>query len=288
MIDPSTRETPPPGVYRGVPMPHYRGWKAVNASRLKVLADKSPAQLQHENEQPDSATAAQAFGTLGHTVVLQPQLVEDLYAIHPPGHKNSNAYKAAKQALLSARPFVTLVEKEELERANRADKVIRSHSLAAAAFGGETEVSIVWLDSETGLLCKARIDSLVEGVGLWDLKFTSDLSDVGIERVVGSFRYDLQAAFYLRGVTELGLDVPPEFGFGFVEDSGIHEIRMEEVPGQVLVSAEMEIDELLGIWKRCEEKGEWPRRPETVGQLPVPYWLQKRAEERVTSLEMIG
>lgn len=87
-----------------------------------------------------------------------------------------------------------------------AAAMIERHPQLAKAFsGGAPEVSIFWRDRLTGTPCKARLD-------YWKPKAIIDLKSFdntiglpirkAIARAVAMYRYHLQAAFYLRAVSE--------------------------------------------------------------------------------------
>lgn len=89
---------PQPGIYRNVPFELYGDIQAVNQSRLKAVA-KSPAHAQAES----AGTEALAFGSLIHTMVLEPREVLKRYTIWNTGKtgnsKNGNKWIAYKFGL---------------------------------------------------------------------------------------------------------------------------------------------------------------------------------------------
>lgn len=289
MIDTSTRLMPAPGIYRGIPAAHYHQWPAASSSRLKVLATQSAAHLKALLDAPKASTPAQELGTMLHTLVLQPALFPHLYEIRPAGKKGTKAFDRAAERILAERPFVSLVKAEDWDRIHRCRDAVLAHELAGPAMSGDDrELSIVWQDSKTGVMCKARLDAPLPDVGIWDLKKTRDARPRAWGSDAWSYRYDLQAAFYLRGAFEVGLRLPAEFGFVAVEDQPPFAIRLYDfggVAGKVLNAAEVEVDALLELWARCASTGQWPGYPAHVEAFPAPGWAMAQIQDETLEAE---
>jgi exodeoxyribonuclease VIII len=71
--------------------------------------------------------------------------------------------------------------------------------------GGQTEVTAVWIDPETGLPCKCRYDYWNrEGRFVIDPKSTVSAARESFARSVNSYRYHVQEAHYADGMSVLG------------------------------------------------------------------------------------
>lgn len=79
----------------------------------------------------------------------------------------------------------------------------RDPELCHAFTGGAAEVSIFWVDRLTGVPCKARLDYW-KPKAIIDLKsFENSRMDpvnMAVAKVVASYKYHIQAAFYLRSI----------------------------------------------------------------------------------------
>ena len=89
-----------------------------------------------------------------------------------------------------------------VRRIEVAASMIENHPQLCKAFtGGMGEVSVFWVDAETGVPCKARIDYL-KPLAIVDLKSFANISGIPIKRAialaVAAHGYHIQAAFYLR------------------------------------------------------------------------------------------
>ena len=90
-----------------------------------------------------------------------------------------------------------------IRRVEIAAAMIEKHPQLRQAFsGGMPEVSVFWVDAQTGTPCKARFDYL-KPRAIVDLKSYENTIGLpvrkAIARCVATYRYHIQAAFYLEG-----------------------------------------------------------------------------------------
>ncbi len=144
---------------------------------------------------------------VAHDPALSGIIWESLVSVHASEHQGKELLPR------------DLIHKIELAAAH-----IEKHPMLAKAFsGGQPEVSVFWVDRETGVPCKSRIDYL-KATAIVDLKsFSNPLGkpiDVAVRHAIATNLYHVQAAMYWRAVREavamikLGLvfgDVPTEF-----------------------------------------------------------------------------
>lgn len=98
----------------------------------------------------------------------------------------------------------TLMSVNAMERIEASAKVVESHpDVSRALSGGYPEVSIFWVDEETGVPCKARVDYLKPRV-IVDLKSFSNARNKPVDRaiadVVAAYGYHMQAVHYGWGL----------------------------------------------------------------------------------------
>lgn len=207
-------KVPEPGIHYGISFEEYCGWEAVNNSSLGP-ALKSAAHYKFRQDNPRPDTPAFAFGRLCHSGRLEPATVLDMYVVMPDQTKgiessrpkSTKEYKArvANWAIRIAEEDKEsgvdrqVVEQEDFDALKGVLDSLWNNTLSREWFNspGEAEVSIVWNDLLTGILCKARIDKIVNDNLLADLKTTRDASK--FEKSALDYGYDRQAAFYLDG-----------------------------------------------------------------------------------------
>jgi hypothetical protein len=145
--------------------------------------------------------------------------------------------------------------------------------------GGAPEQMVVW--EENGVLCRALLDWLhADGRTVDDLKTTSgSASPERWSRSMFDRGYDVQAAFYSRGVEAL-TGRRPVFRFVVVETAPPFAVSVFTPGPDVLAVADAKVKLALRLWSDCLETGRWPGYPRTVCTVELPPWEETRFMER--------
>ncbi|WP_418061784.1 hypothetical protein [Pimelobacter simplex] len=201
-----------PGLHPALPVATYRA----DNDYLSVSALR--AALPECYRCAGGPSEALDFGRLFHAVVLEPDRLDERYAVLDPGTvgrradgsiaDNPTATRAWKDAAAEvAASGRTLVSPERWERAHAMrDAVARSSAAAELLFDlpGETMVS-AFCASPDGRRYKARYDRLLSGIAV-DLTSTSTRPGIdSLARAVVEHGYDLSAAHGLAVGDGLGL-----------------------------------------------------------------------------------
>lgn len=193
-----------------------------------------------EYTEPDDQAALE-FGSLFHTVVLEPERLQDDYLVLDPyeigvtkdGKPSSNplvttAWKGAlAEAAASGK---TVVSPSNWDKARRmAHSVHEHHDAARLMFGagGTYEESAFWIDDD-GIRHKARFDRRLPGA-IVDLKSTSTaMTDDKLAAATFDYLYHLSAAHYLTVAQGLGLGVDT-FAFVFVSKHAPYHVKVVDL-----------------------------------------------------------
>jgi len=174
----STSSTLEPGVYPGLSFEDYCNIDAVNSSSLKLIR-KSPAHFRGAYLKKYSPpTDAQMLGTQIHSAVLEPKKFNEEFAIQPEYIKTrrGQAWEELVEEMGGAEFVIRTRDLETIESVKNAvhlNDPINQIIEEANKGEGEVELSIVWRDEGTGVLCKARIDLVHFAKGIiLDLKTT--------------------------------------------------------------------------------------------------------------------
>jgi hypothetical protein len=136
-----------------------------------------------------------------------------------------------------------------------ADKSLREHPTSRVMLNrGCNELSIVWIDEETGLTCKARLDDYYESVAS-DLKSCSKIE--WIHRDIYKLKYNIQFGHYTNGLLACGLSVN-YFACVAVQTSDTFPVRCGYLNPDKLIEAQHEAKRLLGLIKESRERDYWP------------------------------
>jgi len=267
---------PAPGVHVDVPFEEYLQWDAVSQSQLGELA-RSPAHLQESIASAEYDTDALRIGRALHCAVLEPGEFTSpkRFGILPDG--TDRRTKAGKELWESIRGRgATPIKQAEHDAIRGMRDALFAHTAAGILLRspGPTERSLVWVDEETGVLCKARHDKHAESVGggvILDVKTTVDAGAREFERTIFNFGYHRQGAFYLRGAAALGLPVS-HYAILAVEKEAPYGVAVYRLNDGVLDAGDAECTALLRRFVRCVKANAWPAYPATVQDIAIPDW----------------
>jgi hypothetical protein len=212
---------PPPGVYHDVDINEYHAWPAEHSTFIKAYA------------------------------------ANPLKAVTIPfkGSKYSDMGHAIHEYTLEG-----IEPKEYADVAYGADKSLRDHPTSRIILNrGFNELSLVWIDEGTGLICKARLDDYfrdANNTGIpSDLKSCSNIE--WFHRDLYKMKYHIQFGHYTNGA--LANDLPVNyFSCIAVQTSGTFPVRVGYLNPEKLADAQTESCRLLGLIKESRERGYWP------------------------------
>ena len=267
-----------PGVYDGVPFPEYLACPALSHSVL-VRMMRSPRYAWRQsflnpNYRPDEpGSDAPEIGTLAHAMVLDGCKPANLVVIDAENFRT----KAAQQERDAARaagklPILARKVQEVQEMVGVAECFLGEAEDLASWAKGRSEQSVLWREGET--LCRCRPDRMiVDGVTrIIDVhyKTTTNASPAAFEGLVVPRGYDIEAAWYARG---LRAAYP-----GHAVESLFIVQEIEPPYDCCLFALDPEFDELaskrmgfaLARWLACAAAGEWP------GYSTRTHWLSPK------------
>lgn len=275
--DPTTdafARDPKPGIYQNVPFESYLRWNAVSNSRLS-LAERSLKHFRYCRF--DKQSNAMRFGSLTHCGQLEPLSVARRYAVMPAFHampenvtadgsptqsKNTTWYRKKVLDFTAANIGKTVVDEAVYMEMEQVVTALCESERARYYLGnpGPVEVSIVWVDPETGLTCKARIDKITTAQGcLSDLKTTVCARKFAWS--ICDWGYHRQMALYQRGWLILtGEKLTP--ALVAVESSQPYCVRAAPLSLEFLQTGHAEVSMLLQKVEEATESDEWPGYPD--------------------------
>jgi hypothetical protein len=228
----------------------------VSSSGYKKLLE-SPALFYEENilgkrkaqeEQPHLQ-----FGSLLHTMVLEPHLVEQEYAVFE-GLRRAGA---AFETFAAANAGKIIITRAKMEEAKWLVKGIHKSKGAQSllSMGGQSEHTVA-VDLN-GIPTKARADKIIVQDGIiWDLKTTSwDLDPDSVRMTIKHWSYDLSAALYCE-VFAAHYGRPFDFYWMFTgkKDADCAVYKMSEDTRQ---GGLQQIAKAARIYKQCKATQIW-------------------------------
>lgn len=254
-----------------LPEEDYHKADAVSRSYLKKL-NVSPA----EAKVPQDDTASTGLGKACHLLVLEGQDKFDDLIIEA----STKTAGVKFQELATANPDKTVVVLGGRQQASEAVAGMMNHpevNRILSAPDVATEVSIFWLDEETGLICKARIDFMVPSMSiLGDLKFVQKgaANERKFRYMIRDYGYDLQAPWYTEAVAKATGQVYEHFLFFVAETENPNMTGVFEMDRDWMGDMHWQNHELLRLEAECRKLGIWPNYdPKNPGiQTLVPYY----------------
>jgi exodeoxyribonuclease VIII len=286
-----TNEKGPPipkvGVHRGVPAPTYHTWDAASNSRLGKLK-RSPAHLRASlDEAPGKESPALKIGRAVHAAVLEPEVFAADWVAGPPGDRRTKEVRYVWEELEAKFGAEYVLKPADYAMACRVrDSVWARRSARALLDGdGDLELSMVWQDPDTGLLCKGRYDRLsplLAGGTIVDLKTTQDASLFAFERSIFNFGYHRQAAMYLDAAEALGVAVE-HYTIIAVEKAPPYEVAVYRLTEGAVDGGREELKPLLATYAECQSTGHWPGYADRVRDISLPPWAWNRITEELAA-----
>lgn len=237
----------------------YHAVRAVSSTALKAFILKCPARARAVIEgRVKEETASMELGTAVHTAVLESDAFESLYRIGPECNKNTKEWREFAAACYI--DGVTPLKPSENEKIlGMRDSLWNDPGVSKILRACESrELSIFWIDSDTGLYCKARIDIYGARVGaLLDLKTTGSAGQHDFARTSFNQGYHIQIPWYTRGARAVGLDVKMS-GILAVETVPDYTPCIFQIPPATFALGATEIQKALPRLAECFATGNWP------------------------------
>ena len=265
-----------PGIFHGMPETTYRDPATIAATLGRALSPSSaktiltnPERYAWERDHGRAPKTAYDEGSLIHALVLRSH--DNRIRVVDATDWRTKQSQAARDDAHTA-GFIP-VHRGQLRDAARVAGAVRRHPLAGAIFRtGEPEVSMVWVDEETGVTCRGRVDWLTAHPAIVDLKTTTaggaDLGPLG--RSAAALDYPLAAAAYVDGYRTL-TGVTPAFLTVAVEKTAPHIVTVARYRPEDLATGLDRWRAALAEFARRESSGEWVDPP-TIRTIPVPGW----------------
>ncbi len=263
----------------------YENLRAVSQSELKVL-QRSPrryeAQYITKTLQIEPSDAME-FGSLVHTMTLQPHLVNEQYVSIPSDVLTSNGQRRGKawEQFVSDNHDKTPVRESDFRRASTIAESVWQHPFfqLASEWVEHVEKPIAWIDPDAEVACKGIPDIVCSNEWIIDLKTTNDLTgflqgqDVLTSSKIAEFGYHIQAAFYLRGATQFYDSPKTRFALLVVETQLPHRVYAIELNQAAIFAGEGTMVRLLREYKLRTESNDWSEEGENnLLQVGLPSW----------------
>lgn len=262
---------------------YHKHLAGASSSALKRLL-RSGAHYQAYLKEPDKDSADRMFGRAVHALLLESATFQAHFAVWTEGRRAGGLY----EDFCRENPGKTVLREDEYQRALEAALALRNcpdfpigvwldgvaaTATHAAVPAARCEFTIVWVDEETGIVCKARIDAhnaVPQAVAI-DAKTTDDARKFSFRRQFRKQDYDLQAAHY-RAALKAFYGTDFTFLFAAVESKAPHATRVFGLSEAILEDGEAKRRLCLSRLKACMDSGSWPAyQPAGIQTLDVEF-----------------
>lgn len=248
----------------------YDSITALNQSGAKELL-KSPAHYAaYINRDEAEPSKALRLGSYIHSIVLEgDEVTQKRYAVLPEGiDRRTKDGKAAYEAFMKLHADATILTDDEAQTGASVAKAVRAKMSAMGISFKQTEVMFS-VELEPGVSIKSAIDAIGDDGYLYDIKTTEDASSAGFLSAVRSYRYNLQAYFYLYAHSLWSGQRAKGFRFIAVEKSAPYECAVYELGTELMAYALIDFERALTLYRSCLAFGEYPGYPDEVQTIDI-------------------
>lgn len=268
-----TSEPRASGLFEGISNESYHADKTRISKSGLDLIHRSPAHYKYSLTQPFKSTPALEFGSIFHAKVLTPKLFDDEYYVLPDEKidKRTAAGKAKSELWERLRDGRKVVLPTDFKIITGMHESVKNHKRASELLeSAHTEITCFWTDEETGIDCKCRPDALTDVRAIIDLKSTRDASPKEFEKAIANYRYHVQAAFYLDGVSRFG-DFD-KFIFIAVEKEPPYAVGVYEIDIGAIEFGREKYRKDLETFNAHKKSDKWTAYSEEVEMIGIPHW----------------
>jgi hypothetical protein len=272
-----------PGLYRDIPFEEYNAWPYVRNSDLSHF-NRTPAHARERMLNRGKTTAAMEFGRAYHSAMLEPQKFPTEFVAGIKVDKRTTKGKEEWADFQAENADKTVIDPEDYAQIVAMRDRLKLHPVAKDLLygAGQSEVSIVWVDPDTGLTCKSRIDRVAQYNGrsyLVDLKTTEkDASEKGFQNTMARYYYHQQAGMYSAGMEVLFPGPYRPFVFIVQEKEPPYEPGCYELDDFSVKQGTSQFRRHLAQLKACVTEAKWPGHGDGLGLIGIPQWAANQDE----------
>ncbi|WEI10416.1 PD-(D/E)XK nuclease-like domain-containing protein [Acinetobacter soli] len=228
------------------------------------------------------------FGTLAHTLFLEPEQFENEFVIGPKFDRRTKAGKEEAAAWEAANQGKIIIDEDMLQGAKRIANNLRglsSYQLMQDHYG-MAEASIFFTDPVYGLNLRIRPDyhivpceAFPNGL-LFDVKTTTDARPFKFMRSCADFGYDISAAMYREGFQQhYGTAEKPEFIFLVAESSAPFNVKQYRASDLFLSIGERRYSKAKELLAESLLIDKWNGYSTELEDISLPQYMLNQAIE---------
>lgn len=228
------------------------------------------------------------FGTLAHTLFLEPEQFENEFVVGPKFDRRTKEGKAEAAAWEAANQGKIIIDQEMLEGATRIAENLRSLSSYEIMQNnpGMAEASIFFTDPIYGLNLRVRpdyhiipCDEFPNGL-IMDVKTSTDARQFKFSKSCADFGYDISAAMYREGFQQYyKTEEMPEFFFLVAESTAPFNVKQYRASSLFLSIGEQRYNKAKELLAESLIINEWKGYSTDLEDITLPQYMLKQAIE---------
>lgn len=267
---------------------------SASSSILRTLLAETPARARLEHPRLNKSYEPENryifdLGTVAH-ILLQGNDTRKIKVLDFNDFKKNDAQEARDRCYADGLVPVLKKHFDECRAMHRAAKQqLAAHRAAFDWFtNGRPEQTLIWQE-DNGLWCRCMLDWLPDahktgGNVFYDYKSTAVLpgpDDWG-RRLLFDDGYDVQCAFYRRGIQKvLGIE-NPQFSFVVQQNKPPYLLAVNALAPMALELAEFKMKNAMAYFSWCLKNNRWPGYSRDIAFIDPPPWWVTRVEEQHT------
>ncbi|EGE09634.1 PD-(D/E)XK nuclease-like domain-containing protein [Moraxella catarrhalis] len=256
----------------------YHAHPAVSSSQLKHML-RTPAHFKASLETSKEPSDAMKLGSLVHTLLLEPHLVDYEYTVMPKFDRRTKQGKADYEAWLERNAHKSIITADQMDTATAMTDSLKQSSVAKLLKVNRTliEASIFYTDQDTGIDCRVRPDFLITPCDSFpnglivDLKTTDNASPSAFKRTITNFGYHLSAAMYLDGY-EAHFGTCPAYIWLVAERDAPYAVASYTPSDEMLERGKQDLDSALSMLRQCMDADDYPAYSADIATIDLPKW----------------
>lgn len=298
--------TPAPialNIVEGMSNAQYHARPEYSSSQLKDMIRSSAHFYSHNiiKEHEKEEKKHLDFGTLAHTLFLEPEQFHNEFAVipanapKPPTDVMRNAKNPSEDSLkriqwwdnfVAKHGTKTTITEEQVQGAERIVKNLQTLSMFGVmqSNNGMAEASFFFTDPIFDLKLRVRPDyhivpcSAFPNGLILDLKTTSDARALAFQKQCGNFAYDLSAAMYREGFQQVyGTEDKPDFIFLVAENTAPFNVKQYKASNLFLSVGEQRYYRAKELLAESLLLQKWDGYSKELEEINLPSYMLKQA-----------
>ena len=237
--------------------------------------DRSPAHYKTWVEMPEGEpTPALLFGQAFHCALLEPDEFAKAFTAEPDfGDCRYGANKARRDQWRLENAGKIQISPASMEAIAGMVASVRAHPMGGRMIrDGTPELTARWIDEQTGLRCKCRVDYYVPSLEMVvDAKSTDDASEDEWNRSVAKYLYHVQDAIYRAGMSAAGHPIR-HFILLAVEKSPPYAVAAYELDADAIGKGYSRARHNIARLAESVRTNRWPAYSDSIRTLQLPPW----------------